>query len=94
MFQFILFSTSDAPINAEAWIDPEVQALCGIDDEELKRYKNPAPFVSKGGKVAQARVDPARLPMDFPPGGPDLYNMTDEEVFEKLSETTPPVEVD
>lgn len=87
------FSTSEEAINADAWIDPEVQALCGISDEELKRYKNPAAFVSQGGGVPQVRVDPARLPMDFPPGGPDLYNMTDQEVWDKMSETTPPVEV-
>ncbi len=88
------FSTSEAAINAEAWIDPEVVELCGIEAEELKKYKTPPAFVSQGGKVPQARVDPARLPMDFPPGGPDLYNMTDEEVWEQMSETTPPVEVE
>jgi catechol 2,3-dioxygenase-like lactoylglutathione lyase family enzyme len=88
------FSTSEGQaIEAEAWIDPEVQELCGINEEEVKRYKNPATFVSQGGAVPQAAVDPANLPMELPPGGPDLYTMSDEEVWEKLSETTPPVDV-
>ena len=43
--------------------------------------------------MPQAAVDPANLPMELPPGGPDLYTMSDEEVWEKLSETTPPVDV-
>ena len=86
------FATSDEPINAEAWIDPEVMALAGIDEEEIKRYKSPPSFESQNGAVANPAVDPANLPMDLPPGL-DLYSMSDEEVFEKLSENTPPVDV-
>ena len=34
------FSTSEGnAIDAEAWIDPEVIALAGINSEELARYK-------------------------------------------------------
>lgn len=86
------FATSKDTINADAWIDPEVVALNGISDEELKRFKQPAPFVSQGGTVAQPAVDPQDLPMELPPGL-GLYSMSDEEIYEKLSETTPPVKI-
>ena len=37
-------SFSTEPINAEAWIDPEVVALAGIDADELARYKCSSDF--------------------------------------------------
>ena len=86
------FATSDERINPEAWIDPEVRELAGISEEEVKRYKSPPAFVSQGGAVKNPAVDPADLPMDLPPGL-DLYSMSDEEVFEKLSIPDPPVQV-
>ena len=49
-------SYSNEPIDANAWIDPEVQALAGISDEELERYKSPADFAGDGGAVAQPSV--------------------------------------
>jgi hypothetical protein len=88
------FSTSEGKaIDAEAWIDPEVVKLAGISSDELKRYKNPPGFESQGGKVPQ--VDPAKskLIMDFPPQNRAVLTMTDEEVLARLSETTPPVQV-
>lgn len=84
------FATSEEIIDQEAWIDPEVQELVGISAEDLKRYKAPPPFVSQGGKVKNPPVDPANPPMELPPGL-DLYSMSDEEVFEKLSVPDPPV---
>ena len=84
------FATSDVPIDGEVWIDPEVQEMAGINEEELKKYKSPPAFVSKGGEVQNPSIDPTELPMDLPPGL-DLYEMSDDEVFEKLSENTPPV---
>jgi catechol 2,3-dioxygenase-like lactoylglutathione lyase family enzyme len=48
------FSTSEGnSIDAEAWIDPEVQALAGISDEDLVRYKRPPSFQSADGKIPQ-----------------------------------------
>jgi catechol 2,3-dioxygenase-like lactoylglutathione lyase family enzyme len=86
------FSTSEGkPIDAEAWIDPEVVKLCGINAEELKRYKAPPAFESKGGSVPQPEPDPSKPLMEFPPEMQRIYRMTDEEVTAKLSETTPPV---
>ncbi|MBM4258240.1 MAG: VOC family protein [Deltaproteobacteria bacterium] len=88
------FSTSEGQaIDAEAWIDPEVCKLAGISPEEVKRYKAPAAFESKGGKVPQ--VDPAKskIMINFPAPNNAVLKMTDEEVLKKLSETTPPVQV-
>lgn len=87
-------STSPAAINAEAWIDPEVQALAGISDEELARYKSPASYQGQGGAVAQPPIDPSK-PHPYTPE--DEYRrviaMSDAEFTATFSETTPPVNV-
>lgn len=84
------FATSEGDtIDADAWIDPEVQELAGINAQELKKYKTPPPFVSQGGEVAQPPLDPNRLP--FPADNP-AYVLSDEEVTAQMSESTPPVE--
>lgn len=86
------FSTSEGkPIDAEAWIDPEVVRLAGISLPELQRYKHPAAFESRGGKVPQPALDPQKPQMEFPPGRERIYQMSDEEIAARLSETTPPV---
>lgn len=88
------FSTSEGkPIDAEAWIDPEVVRLAGISMAELQRFKNPPEFQSRGGAVKNPPVDLAKPPMQFPPGRERIYSMSDEEVTARLSETTPPVVV-
>jgi len=88
------FSTSEGkPIDAEAWIDPEVVRLAGISLGELQRFKNPPEFESRGGAVKNPPVDLANPPMQFPPGRERIYSMSDEEVAARLSETTPPVTV-
>jgi catechol 2,3-dioxygenase-like lactoylglutathione lyase family enzyme len=62
-------SCSDAPIDAEAWIDPEVVELAGISPAELERFKRPAAYADSGGRVAQP---PANAPgphmTNYPPG--------------------------
>jgi catechol 2,3-dioxygenase-like lactoylglutathione lyase family enzyme len=88
------FSTSEGQaIDAEAWIDPEVVKLAGINAEELARYKNPPIFESKGGKVPQVDPEKSKLLPDFPPENRAVLKMTDEEILQRLSETTPPVQV-
>ena len=42
-------SYSNEPIDAEAWVDPEVVELAGISQEELARYKAPAAYEDEGG---------------------------------------------
>ena len=87
------FSTSEGvPIDAEAWIDPEVVKLAGISPSDLYRYKNPPDFESRGGAVKNPAVDLKHPPINFPPGSEKIYSMTDEEVTARLSETTPPVQ--
>ena len=87
------FSTSEGvPIDAEAWIDPEVVKLAGISPSELDRYKNPPEFQSQGGAVKNPPVDLKHPPMEYPPGRDKIFTMTDEEVFTRMSETTPPVQ--
>src|SRR6185369_4811710 len=75
------FSTSEGkPIDAEAWIDPDVVKLAGITPADLQRYKNPPAFESRGGKVAQPTLDPHKPQMEFPPGLEQIYRMSDEEI--------------
>jgi catechol 2,3-dioxygenase-like lactoylglutathione lyase family enzyme len=86
------FSTSEGrPIDGEAWIDPEVVRLAGISLPDLERFKHPPEFESQGGTVPNPPVDMAHPPMKFPPGREKIYSMTDAEVLDRLSETTPPV---
>lgn len=88
------FSTSEGKaIDAEAWIDPEVVRLAGISPEELERYKNPPAFESQGGRVSQVAPEQSKLMMDLPPENRAVLKMTDEEILARLSETTPPVQV-
>ena len=87
-------STSEAAIDAEAWIDPEVVALNGISPEELARYKNPAPFHSNGTPVPQpprGNGRPEYTQMDEGFGG--AFDLDDDFVTRNLSESTPPVQV-
>jgi hypothetical protein len=87
------FATSEGnSIDAEAWIDPEVMQLAGINAEELRRYKKPPAFESKNGKVAQPAPDPGKPLMQFPAGRERIWTMSDEEVLRTMSETTPPVQ--
>ena len=87
------FSTSEGEsIDAEAWIDPEVVKLNGISLDELATYKSPPAFESQGGSVQNPEVDLNNPPMQFPPGQEVVYTMSDKDVTEKLSETTPPVQ--
>jgi catechol 2,3-dioxygenase-like lactoylglutathione lyase family enzyme len=86
------FSTSEGkPIDAEAWIDPEVVKLAGINAADLRRYKNPPAFESQSGAVKNPAVDRNNPPMQFPPGRDRIFDMSDEEITRRMSEPTPPV---
>ena len=87
-------SCSREPINAEAWIDPEVVDLLGIDAGELDRFKASSDFDAAGGSVPQP-------PLDGP--GPHMANysedryrlvmgLTDEQ-YAQMVESEPPVQV-
>jgi len=87
-------ATSARAIDANAWIDPEVQALAGINDEELARYKRPAAYKGEGGKLKQPPYDASKPHQAYPP---DVYKMLlampDDELTKRLSVPDPPVRV-
>jgi catechol 2,3-dioxygenase-like lactoylglutathione lyase family enzyme len=82
-------------IDARAWIDPEVQRLCGIDDGEVELLKVPAAYVRPSEVVPQPASDATKPQMHYPPAVyARMMAMTDQEMWERASETTPPVSVE
>ncbi|MDG1231403.1 MAG: hypothetical protein P8P91_03980 [Pseudomonadales bacterium] len=88
-------SYSEAAINPEARIDPEVQAHAGISGEELVRYKQFGAYADKSGGVAQ--------PLASAPG-PHMTNclgvayetsiVVPAEVIRANSENEPPLTIE
>ena len=88
-------SFSEAPIDARAWIDPEVVALAGIDPDELERYRAPTAFVDAGGAVPNPGPDAEGPHMsNYPPGVYEQVIALPDEVVYAGSESEPPVAVD
>ncbi len=88
-------ATSAAPIDARAWIDPEVVDLAGISADELARYRSPEAFASADGPVPQPEFDPSK---PWPRGTPiERYKQTiaipDDVFTERFSESIPPVPI-
>ena len=88
-------STSAEGIDPEAWIDPEVVALAGIDADELDRYKRPAGYDNESGRpVPQPPIDPAKPHMVYPPDAYErIMTMPDDDLTARMSEPDPPVRV-
>ena len=87
-------SYSAAPIDNRAWIDPEVQALAGISDEELARYKQSSDYRAAGGAVPQPDLDgPGPHMVGYPDGAYEVILGTPDEIIWDNSESQPPVEV-
>ncbi len=87
-------SCSDEPINAEAWIDPEVMALAGISPEELARYKRPAAYQDQGGKVPQpSTAGPGPHMTNYPPGVYERVMTIPDAAMRNSVENSPPVKV-
>lgn len=87
-------SYSDAPIDNRAWVDPEVQALAGISDEELARYKQSSDYSDSGGEVPQPDLGgPGPHMAGYPDGVYEMVLGTPDEVIWENSENQPPVEV-
>ena len=85
-------ATSEEPIDQNAWIDPEVVALAGINADELKRFKRPADYKGEGGAVAQPPYDETKPHMHYPPE--DYQRMlaaTDAQITAASSMSEPPV---
>jgi len=84
-------ATSAVAIDRDLWIDPEVTALVGLSEEDVERVTHAQPFEQPKLPVPQPPRD------DFPPymGRPEeaylrLLAKTDDEIWESMSETTPP----
>ena len=86
-------SYSEEPIDNRAWIDPEVQALAGISDEDLARYKQPAAFDDRGGSVAQPGLGSPGPHMTYPEGVYQRVLSVPDDVVWRNSENEPPAKV-
>jgi len=58
-------ATSDVAVDPERWIDPAVVAKAGISEEELARFRAPAPYVGPS-PVPQPAYDPDKPHMAYP----------------------------
>ena len=88
-------SYSEDPIDARAWIDPEVVELAGISAEELATYKNPPAFDGQGGSVSQPDVSSTPGPhmTNYAEGVYELVMGTPDDKIWANSENEPPVKV-
>lgn len=87
--------TCGEAIDERQWIDPEVQALCGISDEELAGLVRPAGFERPDEPVPQPPHDDALPQLHYPPEIREAILTTpDEAVWENFSVTDPPVSLD
>ncbi len=80
-------------IDERAWIDPEVQHLAGISDDDLKRYLAPADYERPSSAVPQPQPDPAKPNLDYPPAAYARIVATPDEAFWNSVENRPPVQV-
>lgn len=89
-------ATSAVAIDDRAWIDPEVVALCGIDDDELAAMRAPAEYQDEGGKVPNPPIDWSKPHQVFDDEAAYVKVMTlpDDVITRKMSEPNPPVSVD
>jgi catechol 2,3-dioxygenase-like lactoylglutathione lyase family enzyme len=79
-------------IDEKAWIDPEVVGLCGIDHDELARMISPASLTVRVTPVPQPPLDSSGPRMHYPPAAyAGLMSMSDADIWNNLSETTPPI---
>lgn len=89
-------ATSAAAIDDRAWIDPEVVALCDIDDEELAAMRSPARYCDEGGTVPNPPIDWSKphLVMGDEAQYIKLMSTPDEVVTRTMSEPDPPVRIE
>lgn len=86
-------SYSNQPIDARAWVDPEVVQLAGISEDELSRYCAPPPFEAQGGTVPQPDLGSAPGPhmSNYPAGRYErILSLPDEALLHSV-DNQPPV---
>ena len=80
-------------IDERAWIDPEVQALAGISDDEVARFVQPAAYERPESAVPQPPVTAATLHPVYPPGVYErMAAVPDEQMWHAVT-NVPPVQV-
>jgi len=85
------YGDTEYPIGPDDWIDPEVQELAGISDEELARFTHPMEYAGEGGEIAQPAFNPDGYHPNLPPEMlKGMIAMPDEMVTAQLSEPRPP----
>ncbi|MCP3935781.1 MAG: VOC family protein [Actinomycetia bacterium] len=89
-------ATSEAPVDARAWIDPEVVELAGISPDELAAFTSPARYAGEGGTIPQPPVDPSKPHSRGM--SPERYQRSlttpDDVISQPTRFSKPPVEVD
>ena len=89
-------SYSKTALAPEAWIDPEVVALAGINSDELARYKAPPAFSDQGGLAIQPALDQTEGPhlTNYPPGAYEMVMGLPAETVWQLVDSAPPVKLE
>lgn len=80
-------------IDSRAWIDPEVQALAGITDEEVARYISPATYERPTQAVPQPTYDPTKPHLAYPESRYQAMLKAPDEAFWNSVTNEPPVKV-
>ena len=83
--------THGGAIDGIAWVDPEVQALAGISDDDLRRYRNPAPFERPADPVPQPTLDGPGPHLVYPAPVYRQLMSTPDEIMWNAVESEPPV---
>lgn len=80
-------------IDARAWVDPEVQALAGIDHDELARFLQPADYQRPDEPVPQPAYDPTKPHLVYPPAVYEAILATPDEKMLHRVTNEPPVKI-
>jgi catechol 2,3-dioxygenase-like lactoylglutathione lyase family enzyme len=78
-------------IDAEQWIDPEVQALAGISADDLARYLDPPVYDRPNEPVPQPGIDAPGPRLSYPPEVYQRVIMVPDELMWNSVESRPPV---
>lgn len=82
-------------IDERQWVDPEVQGLCGISDDEMARLVDPDRFERPDDAIAQPPYDETKPNLRYPDATREaIFGMPDEQVWNRISFTDPPVPLD
>ncbi len=82
---------ADAPLDVNGtWIDPEVVALAGINQEELRQYMSPPEYANAGDPLPNPAVDPTKPQMTYPEGALEMIAKAPDESMLHSVEKAPP----